>query len=66
MLEDNSFFSREKKWAALGRIRTHDILRARRMLYQLSHRGSPAGQAESLKFMQGKGRLSPDEQGNQS
>ena len=33
---------------------------------QLSHRGSSAGQAESLKFMQGKGRLSPDGQGNQS
>ena len=33
---------------------------------QLSHRGSSAGQAESLKFMQGKGCLSPDGQGNQS
>ena len=35
------------------------------MLYQLSHRGSSAGQAESL-FIQGKGRFSPDEQDNLS
>ena len=48
----------------MSRIRTRDILRARQTLYQLSHRGSSAGQAESLKFMQGKGRLSPDGQGN--
>ena len=66
MPEDNSLFSQEKKWAASGGIRTHNVLHARRTLYQLSHRGSSAGQAESLKFMQGKGHLSPDEQGNHS
>ena len=31
-------------WA--GGILTHDILRTRQVLYQLSHRGSPAGQAK--------------------
>ena len=56
------FFSREK----MSCLRICDVLRARQTLYQLSHRGSSAGQAESLKFMQGKERLSPDGQGNQS
>ena len=41
-----------------------NVLHTRRMLYQQSHQGSSTGQAESLKFIQGKGRLSPDEQGN--
>ena len=59
--EDNSLFL---KRAASGGIQTHDVLRARQTLYQLSHRGSSAGQAKSLKFMQGKGCLSPDGQGN--
>ena len=60
----DSFFLRGKKGATSGGIQTRDILRTRQTLYQLSHRGSSAGQAESLKFMQGKGRLSPDGQGN--
>ena len=60
------FFPQEKKWAASGGIRTRDVLPARQTLYQLSHLGGSVGQAESLKFMQGKGRLSPDGQGNQS
>ena len=35
------FFSkRKKRRAALGGTRTHDILRSRQMLYQLSHQGS--------------------------
>ena len=57
-------FSQEKNGAASGRIRTCNILCTRQTLYQLSHRGSSAGQVESLKVMQCKGRLSPDEQGN--
>ena len=55
--EDNSFFS------ASGRIRTRNILHTRRF-FQLSHRGSSAGQAKSLKFIQGKESLSSDEEGN--
>ena len=55
--EDNSFFFSEE-------LPHRDVLHTRQMLYQLSHRGSSAGQAESLKFIQGKGRLSPDKQGN--
>ena len=58
------FFLKRKRRAASGRIRTHNILRTKQMLYQLSHQGSSAGQVEFLKFMQGKGRLSPDGQGN--
>ena len=59
--KDKSFFFKRKGRAASGGIRTHNILHTRQTLYQLSHRGSSAGQAESL---QGKGRLSPDGQGN--
>ena len=55
--EDNSFFSR----AASGGIQTHNILHTVQMLYQLSHQGSSTVQAESLKFTQGKGHLSPDD-----
>ena len=40
--------------SCLGQDSTRDVLRARQTLYQLSHRGSSAGQAKSLKFMQGK------------
>ena len=45
-------FSKRKRRAASGGIRTRDVLRARQTLYQLSHRGSSAGQAKSFK---GKG-----------
>ena len=48
------FFPKRKRRAASGGTRTHDVLRSRQMLYQLSHRGSLAGRAESLKFIQGK------------
>ena len=57
----NPFFFKRKGRAASGGTRTHNILHTRQTVYQLSHRGSSAGQAESL---QGKGRLSPDGQGN--
>ena len=33
------FFPKRKRRAASGEIRTHDVLRARQTLYQLSHRG---------------------------
>ena len=56
--EDNSFFSQRKRRAASGGTQTRDVLRSRQMLYQLSHRSSSAGRAESLKFIQGKWRLS--------
>ena len=52
--EDNSLFFRGKRRAASGGTRTHDPLRSRQMLYQLSHRGSSAGQTESLRFIKGK------------
>ena len=52
------------KWAASSGIQARDVLRARQTLYQLSHRGSSAGQAESL--IQAKGVFSPDGQGDQS
>ena len=42
-------FPREKRRVASGGIRTRDVLRTRQTLYQLSHRSSSAGQAESLK-----------------
>ena len=55
-LKTTLFFQEKKKsW-----IRTRDVLHARQMLYQLSHRGSSAGQAESLNVMQGQMRLFPD------
>ena len=46
------FFQRKK--CCLSGTRTHDILHTMQMLYQLSHQGSSAGQAESLRFMQGQ------------
>ena len=58
------FLKRKRSYSTSGRIRTHKVLRTRQTLYQLSHQGSSAGQAESLKSIQGKGHLSPDEQGN--
>ena len=61
--EDNSFFFQRKRRAASGGTRTRDVLRSRQMLYQLSHQSSSAGRAESLKFIQGKWRLTPDKQG---
>ena len=63
MSENRSFFSREKL-AASGGTQTHDILLTMQMLYQLSHRGSSAGQAESLNVMQGQRHLLPVTQGN--
>ena len=45
------FFFPEKKKSCLKRDSNP---RSRQMLYQLSHRGSSAGRAESLKFIQGK------------
>ena len=58
MPKDNS------RRAASGGIRTHNVLRTRQTLYQLSHRGSSAGQAESLNVIQGQRYLFPDKQGN--
>ena len=49
--EDNSLFLKRKRRAASGGIRTCDILCTRQTLYQLSHRGSSAGQAKSLNVM---------------
>ena len=57
------FFSERKRRAALSRIPTRNVLCSRQTLYQLSLQGSSAGRAESLKFIQGKWRLSPDKQG---
>ena len=54
------FFLKRKRRAG---IRTRNILRTRQTLYQLSHRGSSAGQAKSLNIMQGQMRLFPDKQG---
>ena len=48
-LRTTTVFSEEKKGAAWGGIQTRGILRARQTLYQLSHWGSSAGQARSLK-----------------
>ena len=48
------FFSGGKRRAASGGTRTCDVLRARQTLYQLNHRGSSAGQAESF-LCKGKG-----------
>ena len=64
MPEDNSLFLKRKRRAASGGTRTHDVLHTRQMLYQLSHRGSSAGQAESLNVVQRQSRLFPDKQGN--
>ena len=62
--DNSSFFPKRKRRAASGGIQTCDILCARQMFYQLSHRGSSAGQAESLNVIQGQRRLFPDKQGN--
>ena len=64
MPEDNSLFLKRKRRAASGRTRTHDVLHTRQTFYQLSHRGSSAGQAESLNVMQRQSHLFPDKQGN--
>ena len=55
-LKTTPFLSKEK-WASSGGIQTRNILCTRQTLYQLSHQGSPAGQAQSLELKQGKGRL---------
>ena len=47
----------KRKRTASGGI---GILHTRQTLYQLSHRGSSAGQAESLNVTQGQRRLFPD------
>ena len=60
MPKENSFFPR----AASGGTWIREILRTRQTLYQLSHRGSSAEQAESLNVIQGQRRLFPDKQGN--
>ena len=60
--EDNSLFFQRKRRDASGRTPTRNVLRSRQMLHQVSHRGSSAGRAESLKFIQGKWHLSPDKQ----
>ena len=49
---EDLFFQRKR--AASDRTQTHNMLHTMQMLYQLSHRGSPTGQAESLTFMQGQ------------
>ena len=61
--EDNSFFPREKEELPRAGLEPAAFCILGRPLYQLSHQGSSAGQAESLKFVQGKWRLSPDKQG---
>ena len=53
-----------KKRATSGGTWTCDILRTRQMLYQLSYRGSSAGQAKSLKVILGQRWLFLDTQGN--
>ena len=45
--QDNSFFQRKEKIAALGRIRTHNTLLSRRPLYQLSYQGNSAGRGSN-------------------
>ena len=59
MRQDNSSFSK-----SYLRQDLNHVLRTRQTLYQLSHRGSSAGQAESLNVFQGQRRLFPDKQGN--
>ena len=62
-LKTTLFFLKRKRRAASGGTRTRDVLHSGQMLYQLSHQGSSAGWAESLKLIQGKWRLTPDKQG---
>ena len=57
-------FNFQKKMSCLGRDSSRNTLHTVQMLYQLSHRGSSAGQAESLKVMQVQRCLSPDGHGN--
>ena len=61
-LKTTPFFLKKKIRAASGGTRTRDILHTRQTLYQLSHRGSSAGQAESLSVMQRQSRLFPYKQ----
>ena len=61
--DNSSFFPKRKRRATSGGIQTCNILRARQTLYQLSHRGSSAGQAEPLNVIQGQRCLFPDKQG---
>ena len=61
--EDNSFFPREKEELPQAGLEPVTFCILGRPLYQLNHQGSSPGQAESLKFVQGKWRLSPDKQG---
>ena len=60
--EDNSFFPREKEELPRAGLEPATFCILGRLLYQLSHQGSSAQQAESLKFVQGKWCLSPDKQ----
>ena len=46
--QDSSFFSKKRRTAALGGIRTHDTLQSRRALYQLSYQGNSAGRGSNL------------------
>ena len=55
MPEDNSSFPREKEELPWVGLEPTNILCSRQTLYQLSHQGSSAGQAESLKFIQANG-----------
>ena len=55
---------KRKRRVASGGIQTCDVLRTRQTLYQLSHQGSSAGQAESLNVIQGQRHLFSDKQGN--
>ena len=62
--EDNPLFLKRKRRAASGGTQSRDVLHTRQTLYQLSHWGSSAGQAESLNVMQRQSGLSPDKQVN--
>ena len=46
MPKDNPLFPKRKRRAASGEIQARNVLRTRQTLYQLSHRGSSAGQVE--------------------
>ena len=41
--QDSSFFSKKRRRAALGGIRTHNTLQSRQALYQLSYKRNSAG-----------------------
>ena len=55
------YFHRKKDCS--GGIQTHSLLLSRQLLYQLSHRGSPAGWVQITQVMQAKRLISPDKQG---